>query len=503
MPYIHHIPFLSIFVPILAGILTAVIRSARWARRAFLVASSLSLGASLVLLVYFLQSGTQSFVYNLGIHGSPWVNTLFASPAEVMMAISFLLVLVLSCIAGKEEILSDIQDRHQYLYYLFLNLLIGSLLVLVYTNDIFTAYVFVEINTIAACMIIILHEKGSSLVATLKYFVMAAVGSGFFLFSIAMLYGVTGHLAMDALFPAIQDLYASGQYQVPLLVSLVLFFVSLAIKSALFPFHSWLPDAHSSATPASSAILSGVVLKGYILIFMKILMRVYGLDIVSHFNIWPVIYGFGIISMLVASFLALLQKDIKKMIAYSTVAQIGYIYAAIGLGTPISFVVALFHIMGHAVTKAVLFLAAGKAIQKTGIRQVSQYDGFARVLPLAMLAFAIAGLSMIGIPPSAGFSSKWNLAIVSLEGSHYSMLIFLTLSALLNIAYYLPIILRAFINPPTDEVLAVSQHTPSVSKTSMAALMTLTLMIILLGLFTGSIMDILNQGITSWQGGLP
>ncbi len=193
-----------------------------------------------------------------------------------------------------------------------LNLLIASLLALVYTNDIFTAYVFIEINTVAACSIVLAKESGETIRATIKYFIMSALGSGLFLMGLAILYSLTGHLLMGNLYTSIQELALTGEYNIPLTVSFVLIIVSLGIKSALFPFYGWLPDAHSSATATSSAILSGLVLKGYIVLLLKIIYRVYGINIAKQLNILNILFILGFLSMIIGSIFALTQKDLKK-----------------------------------------------------------------------------------------------------------------------------------------------------------------------------------------------
>lgn len=491
----QHIPFLSIFIPIMLGVLTALVPNEKTARNIFIVSISSVIILSGILIAYFYSSGTSQFVYNLGHATAPWVNTLSASLVEAILALTFGLVILLSMLGGYREFMSDVNPKKRYMFFLFLNILFATLLALVYTNDIFTAYVFLEINTIAACVIIVMKQNGKTIIATIKYFVMAAVGSGLFLFTIAMLYGITGHLAMDSLHDSIQLLYASGEYRVPLLLSLILFFISMAIKSALFPFHNWLPDAHSSATPTVSAILSGLVLKGYIVIFIKVVYRIYGLEVVQGLKVFPVVFVVGILSMIMGSVLALYQTDVKKMIAYSSVAQMGYIYAGIGLGTFAGIVAAIFHIISHAVTKAALFLSAGTIIHETDIRDVNKLGGVGKALPYVMGVFAIGGLSLIGIPPSAGFSSKWNLAWASLETNHYWMVFFLTISTLLNIAYYFPIIVRAFFSPAEDN--RVSQ-VESGFKIAYLPILILAVLIVGLGLFSGQIFDLLSQGLAAW-----
>ena len=493
----QHIPLWAVIVPIIAGVLMTVIRRERITLYLHVASIGFTALAHIVLLHYLMNSETSAYIYHLGSAGAPWVNTFSIGYVEIILGLVFSLVLILSVWGGLNEMQEDISVHKRYLYYFFINIVYASLLVLVYTNDIFTAYVFLEINTIVACLIIVINESGATILATIKYFVMAAVGSGLFLFSIAILYSITGHLAISHLHEAIQMLYQSGTYRLPLMMTLILFFVSLATKAALFPFHNWLPDAHSSATPSSSAILSGLVLKGYIVFFIKVVYRIYGVEVVRGLNMFPIILGFGILSMIAGSILALQQRDVKKMIAYSSVSQMGYIFAGIGLGTTAGLVAATFHMLAHAITKSSLFITAGKMIHKTGERDIRNYGGLGRIFPWTFGLFAIGGLSMIGIPPLAGFTSKWTLGLAALEGQHYSLILFITLSTLLNVAYYLPIIIRSFFNEAQNESMTLHSDVTEFD-TNYIAIILLVVGIVMLGVWGGQIMNILAQGYALW-----
>ena len=166
------------------------------------------------------------------------------------------------------------------------------------TNDIFTAYVFVEINTLAACAIVASKDTGETITATIRYLIMSLLGSGMLLIAISLIYSVTGHLLMGQIIVSLSEIAASGAYAVPLAVVILLISVGLAIKSALYPFHTWLPSAHGSATTASSAILSGVVLKGYIILLLKIFYRVFGLEFIHQLQVANLLFAFGLAGMI-------------------------------------------------------------------------------------------------------------------------------------------------------------------------------------------------------------
>lgn len=441
----QHIPFILIFIPLITGIIIPLLKKIKTPKIMTFISLGIIMFLSLILMDFLLKSKVY-FLYNLGHYSAPWGNQLRIGILEGLLSLTFILTMILSILGGFKNILKDIKVEKQKYYFIMLNLLIASLLALVYTNDIFTAYVFIEINTVAACSIVLAKESGETIRATIKYFIMSALGSGLFLMGLAILYSLTGHLLMGNLYTSIQELALTGEYNIPLTVSFVLIIVSLGIKSALFPFYGWLPDAHSSATATSSAILSGLVLKGYIVLLLKIIYRVYGINIAKQLNILNILFILGFLSMIIGSIFALTQKDLKRIIAYSSVAQIGYIYISIGLGNSLGLIAAIYHIIIHALTKSMLFLASGKFIEITNNKDIEKLKGIGYIDPISGVAFLVGSLSMVGIPLFAGFISKILIGNASIQNNNFMLITMagLAFSALLNGLYYIPIIFKIF-----------------------------------------------------------
>ena len=319
----------------------------------------------------------------------------------------------------------------------------ASLLALTYTNDIFTAYVFIEINTIAACAIVAVKESPETIRAALRYMIMSLVGSGLVLISICLLYGLTGHLLMQNMHNSILELVKTNRYILPLTVSLALITVGLGIKSALYPFALWLPDAHASSTNASSAILSGLVLKGHIFLIIKIFVRVFGLNVIKLLGMDTVIFILGLVAMIMGSVHALRQINIKRMIAWSSVAQVGYIFLGLGLNSPEGIAAGCLHIIVHACVKPMLFTAAGglssAADHKKGLHDLM---GTFYANKWAGLGLIAGACSMMGIPGFAGFASKLSLTLASFDSSLIIWsLAGLAVSSVLNALYYVPAVI--------------------------------------------------------------
>ena len=406
-PLWHSIPYLCILLPLGSAAVTSVLKP-RWARYwtmfALLVVTSLSGVISAIF-----ASGAESYTYMMGHFPAPWGNEIRAGQLEAVTALFFSLIMLLSLLGGLKKIDEHIDQNKVSLYYVVLLLLTAALMAQVYTNDIFTAYVFLEIMTLAACALIAIRKRGRTLVAATRYMIMNLIGSGLFLLGIILLYDLTGHLLMSNMKEAVAALAKSGQYQVPLTVVVALISIGLSIKSALFPFHTWVPDAYAYSTPTSAAVLSSLVSKGYIFLLMKIMYRVIGLDVIVSTGIQDVLFVFALVGMVMGSISAIRQTDIRRMIAFSSVAQIGYVFMGIGLGTDEGMMAATFHIFSHAVCKSMLFLAAGGlADASNNSKKFRDLRGAGFRSPIAGVAFTIGALSMVGFPFLGGFASKLN-----------------------------------------------------------------------------------------------
>ena len=456
LPFYQNIPFFSILLAMAGGVVTSLLRDSRRAFALSLTILGLCSAAN-GLLSAILFRHNESFVYILGHYPAPWGNELRAGPLEALLVSVFALVMLLCLLGGRTDIQADILPRKRPLYYIMMDLLWASLLVMIYTNDIFTSYVFIEINTIASCAIVMAKDTGHTNMATIRYIIMSQLGSGLYLLSLSLLYGITGHLLFPQLKLAVGALAISGRYALPLTVLTGLMVLGLSINSALYPFPSWLPGAHGNATTASSAILSGLVLKGYILLLIKIIYQVYTLPIARNTHILSVLFILAILAMFMGSWYAMKENHLKRMIAYSSVAQIGYIFLGIGMGTPAGLTAAIFQVIAHAFTKPLLFLTAGEMIRVSGHRKQLYYlRGAAHKAPLAGVGFTLGSLSMIGLPLLGGFVTKFMLADAGAELGWPMLLVFaiLAVSSVMNALYYLPVILLIWTQ--TSEVVDAS-----------------------------------------------
>ncbi|MCR5469151.1 MAG: sodium:proton antiporter [Lachnospiraceae bacterium] len=496
--FVCNFPFITILASLFSGAASSVIPG-KWARRWNKLLLVIIAILSFVTMRYSWKLGTY-YTYSMGHFPAPWGNEIRVGVLETFMAMFFSLLMLLCLMGGEAEREREIEESKQNLYYVLADLLISSLLSLIYTNDIFTAYVFVEINTLAACGLIMIRQYGRTMEAATRYLIMNLLGSGLFLLGICFLYDITGHLLMSNMRAVVDEIVKQGTYTVPLIISLGLMVVGLAIKTALYPFHAWVPDAYGYSTLSSSALLSALVSKGYVFLLIKIIMRVIGFDFVSKTSVSNVLFIYGLIGMMMGSINAIRQKDIRRMLAYSSVAQMGYIYMGLDLGTEVGIVAAIFHIISHMATKAMLFVAAGGLAAASGDHKEFAYlRGAAYRNKMAGLAFLSGALSMIGLPLFSGFISKLLFAQASMDQGYkmFFALAAIAISTILNTIYFMKAVMIIYTPIYSEEKNRIGGRIIYVKDQAMkvcvfAAFIAIDLV---LGLFSEPIVSLLTIGI--------
>ncbi|NLA54008.1 MAG: sodium:proton antiporter [Clostridiales bacterium] len=498
MTLTQNFPFFSILLCMMAGILTSVLKP-----RAAKILTFLVCGTVLVLSALTLSLTLQldrAYPFMMGHFPSPWGNEIRIGRLEALMATGFSAVLCISLIGGFRHSPAFVNEQKVNLYCIMIDLALAAVLVLIYTNDLFTVYVFIEIMTIASCALVVVRQNGHTLVAITRYMIMHMFGSGLLLLGISMLYGITGHLLMEPLGEAVRVIVETGVYAGPLTVVIALITAGLAIKSAMFPFHGWAPDTYAFAPPLSSAILSGIISKSYIFVLIKFYYRVIGMDVIISQNISQFLFVCGVSGMIFASVMAISQRDIRRMIAYSSVAQIGYIYMGIGMGTTAGMEAALFQMLVHSAVKSVLFIATYELINVSGDRKRFRYlhgAGY-RNVP-AGIVFTVAAMSMVGIPFTGGFIVKLNLAISGMVFGGWTrtlVLIALAVSTLLNGVYFLHTVVSIYRHPPEEIAYPPAEKLPPFA---IAALFASVLLIIYLGVGSGPIMRVIETGLKTFS----
>lgn len=497
MQLVQNFPFACILLTLICAVITSVLKP-RAARYMTFFAICAVTAMTACVMVYTLKTG-ESYVYLMGHFPAPWGNEIRVGVLETVTMMVLCFVILFSFVGGMRVSVRQIEETKYNIFCILVDLTMLSLLALVYTNDLFTAYVFIEINTLAAAGLVIMRQIGRGVVAGVRYMIMNLLGSSLFLIGVVILYTITGHLLMEPIQDSVAQLAATGKYHVPLTVLLALISVGLAMKSALFPFSSWLPGAYSNATPTASALLSSIVSKGYIVLLVKVYVRVIGYDVVRQLGVFDVLFVFGAAGMVMGSVCAVRAKTTRMMVAYSSVAQIGYIFTALGMGNEIGMVCALWHVLAHAATKSMLFISGAELDDASGDTHMRRdlVGGFWRS-PLAAIAFTLGSANLVGVPMLTAFVTKVMLstAAINCGGRHAAItLACLAVSTLLNAWYFLKTTLHLF-TPVRDETGArVKQERAPMSRLTIISLVGFIALNLFMGLACGDILAALFQGL--------
>jgi multicomponent Na+:H+ antiporter subunit D len=466
-------------LPLLIGAVVALLASL-WrpstAQFVAMLATGSALAASATGLVRVVSEGPLR--HELGGWPPPVGIEYVLDPLSAFLATTIALVGLLIAAYPPATAFDCDPARGQPLHALVLLLLTG-LMGVVLSGDLFHLFVFIEIFALATYPLVALGGDRGAL-AALRYLLLGTIGSGLYLLGVGFVYFSTGTLNMaDAavrLAPLADNPATLG--------ALGLIVIGLGLKMALFPLHVWLPDAHASAPPGVAALLAAVQVKAGAYALIRIVHGVFGPAYLDGggVTVTTALTWFGAGGILYGSVLAIRQPDIKRMLAYSTVAQLGYIGIGIGIGTPLAIVAALLHVLNHAVMKSGLFLAVGGILDRTNLKTIARYSGLGRRMPLTMGGFALLALSMVGIPPLAGFWSKWYLIVATLEDGMWPLAVIVGLSSLLTAVYFLRLFERIFVLAPEEQVIAAATE-PRAS--IVAPVLVLAALVVVIGLGQG------------------
>ena len=321
-------------------------------------------------------------------------------------------------------------------YTLFL-LMVAGMNGVVITGDMFNLFVFLEIASVASYALVAFGTERHELEAAFKYTVMSTVGSLFVLLGIVFLYSYTSTLNMADMANILAQKSASN---ITIMVS-VLFIMGFGLKAALVPFHAWLPDAHPSAPAPISAMLSGVLIKS---LGVYTLCRVFYNIIGINSSLSLILMVLGTLSMVLGVFLAIGQWDFKRLLAYHSISQIGYVILGIGLGTPLGMIGGLFHLFNHSVFKSLLFLNSGAVEYATGTRDLQKMGGLMTKMPITGTTSLVASMSIAGIPPFNGFWSKLIIIIACVQANRLGYAFWAVLASILTLASFMKVMKYAF-----------------------------------------------------------
>ncbi|MGZ8496072.1 MAG: monovalent cation/H+ antiporter subunit D family protein [Candidatus Binatia bacterium] len=393
--------------------------------------------------------------YHLGSWAPPLGIEYVLDPLAAFMALVVTVSGLFSLVYFSPALRHEVPDRFVIAHALAL-LFLAGLCGMVVTGDLFNLFVFLEIASLSAYALVAIGDKQAP-VAALRYLILGSLAGSFYVLGVGFIYFVTGSLNMADVAQRLAPLYQSRA----VVAAAILIALALALKMALFPFHLWLPDAYTYAPSAVAGLIPPVATKvaAYVMvrIFLGVFQPSFGFDRVA---LLPVISWLAAAGIIYGSVMAIAQSDLRRMLAYSSVSQIAYVGLGLGMGNSMGLIGALLHVVNHAAMKACLFFVAGTVRQRTGQVQISNLTGLGRTMPWSMAAFTIAALSMIGVPPAAGFFSKWYLMLGALELANPWFVTVILLSSLLNAVYFFRVLENIYVKTTTVPGATVGADAP-------------------------------------------
>lgn len=439
----QHLAILQVIIPLLAAPFCLFLKRGDlcwiWAS----VATWCAFGVSIALLASVLANGT--IVYEIGGWAAPWgieyrVDLISAFVLIIVSAIGSVTVPYMARSVSKE-----IPEERQYLFYLMYLLCFAGLLGIAITGDAFNLFVFLEISSLSSYVLISMGKDRRALTASFRYLIMGTLGATFYIIGVGLMYMMTGSLNiadLATLIPAVADTRT-------ILAALAFLTVGLCLKLALFPLHLWLPNAYTYAPSAVTVFLASTATKVAVYALIRMYFTVFGnVDVVDASAIQLIWFVLAISGMFVGSIVAIYQTNIKRMLAYSSVAQVGYIVLGLSFASTTGAAAGIVHLFNHALMKGALFMVMGNIFYCIGSTRLEDMAGIAKRMPFTMAAFIGGGLSLIGVPLSVGFVSKWYLVQAALDDGFWFIAVLILASSLLAIIYVWRVVEVAYFKEP-------------------------------------------------------
>ena len=447
-----HLPILQVVLPLVAAPLMILLRrgAVAWIIAVLVSAAALAIAATL-----FVQTaGGEVISYAIGNWPPPWGIEYRIDSANAFVLLLVSLVGLIVALYSRQSIAVEIDREQHYLFYTMYSLCLAGLLGMAATGDAFNVFVFLEISSLSTYVLIAMGRDRRALMASYQYLIMGTIGATFIVIGVGLIYLATGSLNLADVATRLPGV--SEQRSVR--AALAFLTVGVSLKLALFPLHLWLPNAYTYAPSAVTAFLAATATKVSVYILLRFYYSVFGAEFIFEtLPVGRVLLVLALAAMFAASAVAIFQRDVKRMFAYSSVAQIGYITLGIALGSETGLVAGIVHLFNHALTKGALFLLLGCIALRLEALRFERIGGIGRVMPVTSFGIVVGGLSLIGVPGTAGFVSKWYLILAALEQGAWWIAVLVVLSSLLAVAYVWRFVETAYFREPAPEIAALEE----------------------------------------------
>ena len=442
----RHLPVLLVVVPLMAAPIAALVMRARAAWLVALAASWWAFGVSVALLRRVLAEGVIS--YELGGWAPPVGIEYRVDEANAFVILIVAAIGAIVVPFARQSVEAEVSEDRVALFYSAFILCLTGLLGIAVTGDVFNVFVFLEISSLSAYALIALGPDRRALTASYQYLIMGSVGATFIVIGIGLMYVMTGTLNMADLaerLPAV-----SATRTIP--VAFTFLTVGITLKLALFPLHLWLPNAYAYAPSAVTAFIAATATKVAVYLLLRFFFTIFGAAFsFDTMQLDRILMPLALVAILSMSLVAVYQRNVKRLLAYSSVAQIGYMVLGISFASVLGVSAGILHLFNHALIKGALFMALGCVMYRVGSVRLDSMAGLGRAMPWTMAAFVVGGLSLIGVPLTVGFVSKWYLVQAALEQGNWPVAAVVLMGSLLAVVYVWKVVEVAYFGEVSPE----------------------------------------------------
>ncbi|MCF3629281.1 monovalent cation/H+ antiporter subunit D family protein [Thalassospiraceae bacterium LMO-SO8] len=447
-----HLPILQVVVPLLCAPVCVLLRDAKLSWLWATIVTWVAFFIALVLLGKVLASGL--IIYELGSWPAPWGIEYRIDAANALVLVIVTAIAAVTLPYAKASVEKEVARPRIYLFYLMYMLCMTGLLGITTTADAFNLFVFLEISSLSSYVLISLGRNRRALTASYRYLIMGTLGATFYIIGVGMMYMMTGSLNMADL----ATLLPAVDHTRTVLAAFAFVVVGLGLKLAMFPLHTWLPNAYAFAPSAVTVFLASTATKVAIYALLRLVFTVFGgTDLFIGTDIRLMLIVVALVGMFAGAFVAIFQTDVKRMLAYSSVSQVGYMVLGIGMATAAGLTGGIVHLFNHAVMKGAAFMAVGAMFYVVGSVKLDDLAGIGKRMPVTTAVFLVAGLSLIGTPLTVGFISKWQLVQASLALGWWYVAAGILLSSLLAIVYVWRVVEVAYLKAPPEGAVRRSE----------------------------------------------
>lgn len=443
--FTHHLPVLQVVIPLVSAPLCMLCSRPRLA---WLLASIVSVLTFVIALLLVREVSVHGILsYQLGGWAPPWGIEYRIDHLSAYVLIIVSATASITMLAARKSVEQEVITENISLFYTAYLLCLTGLLGIVATGDAFNLFVFLEISSLSSYVLIAMGRDRKALTASYQYLIMGTIGATFILIGVGLLYMLTGTLNIVDLQQKIPALLSSRALH----AAFAFFTVGISLKLALFPLHLWLPNAYAYAPSMITVFLSATATKVSLYVLFRFFFGLFSNEIsFEYFHLEKILLPLSIIAIIIASFVAIFQDNIKRMFAYSSVAQIGYMTLGIGLASKTGSIAGMLHLFNHAIIKGGLFLAMACIVFRINSVQLESFAGLGKRMPWTMAAIVLLGLGLIGVPLTAGFISKWYLLVAATEQGHWLAAGVIVGGSLLAIMYVWKIVEYAYFKSPIN-----------------------------------------------------